>query len=790
VKAPIEPHNVRTAALAALAAGMSVVPPRQDGSKAPDREWTRYQAEPPTRDQVERWYGAGRTGLGVVCGRVSGGLELLEFETDEVYRDFVAAARATGLGDLVDLVEAGYVEEAPGGGRHWLYRCRQVEGSTKLARRPATADELAVAPDDRVKTLIETKGEGGYVVVAPSNGKVHPTGRPYRLLRGGFSKIRHLTGDERAALFRLARSFDQMPAPPPSDGPVEPRTEPGGRPGDDFNRRASWAEVLEPHGWVQVYERGEVEFWRRPGKRGPGHSATVGHIHDSQGGPALYVFSSSTPFEPERSYSKFGAYAVLQHGGDHAAAARALRADGYGDAPKTSAGPQKRGTGSPGPSASPGERRDAGRGTGGSAPARRLRLTPASQIPPKPVRWIWDKRLPAGAVALIPGREGIGKSLFLVWLAARLTQGTLPGIHYGSPKPVFYAATEDSWARTIVPRLIVAGADLDLVYRVEVEEDGSIAPLTLPTDCAALAADIDRVGAAMLALDPLMSAIEGGIDTHRDRELRQALEPLAAVADQTGCGVAGLAHFTKANTDDVMNLITGSRAFGAVTRAVIAVARDPDAEDGSCVLSQAKNNLGRLDLPSLRYLIEEAKVDTDEGPAEVGRLRFTGQSDRSVSDILGDQDTPEDRTECDETADWLVGWLTDQGGEAPYADVLKAARADGIAERTLQRARHRAKVTSERGGFPARAYWRLPVTPQSHQSRQEPDAGGTGGTGATASAAGGTATTQRDAETAEPNESAVEQAVLFLDDHEVDPSTGGPLNGSSNGPARSGQCGS
>jgi hypothetical protein len=348
VKATIEPHKpepagvqaVRTAALAALAAGMSVVPPRQDGSKAPDREWTRYQAEPPTRDQVERWYRAGRTGLGVVCGRVSGGLELLEFETDEVYRDFVAAARATGLGDLVNLIEAGYLEETPGGGRHWLYRCSQVDGNTRLARRPATAEELAVAPDSQVRVLIETRGEGGFVVLAPSNGRVHPTGRPYRLLRGSFDRIWHLTTAERAALFRLARAFDQMPAPPPPEASAERHGQPGGRPGDDYNERASWAEILGPHGWTLVHRRGDVEFWRRPGKRDPGHSATVGHVRDSQGGPALYVFSSSTPFESERSYTKFGACAVLNHGGDHGAAARELRARGYGDAPQNTHNPR------------------------------------------------------------------------------------------------------------------------------------------------------------------------------------------------------------------------------------------------------------------------------------------------------------------------------------------------------------------------------------------------------------------------------------------------------------------
>jgi 5S rRNA maturation endonuclease (ribonuclease M5) len=339
---------------------------------------------------------------------------------------------------------------------------------------------------------------------------------------------------------------------------------------------------------------------------------------------------------------------------------------------------------------------------------RRLRLTPASEIKPRPVRWTWEARIPAGEVTLIPGREGIGKSLLEVWLAANLTRGTLPGLHHGTPKPVLYAASEDSWERTIVPRLIAAGADLDMVYRVEVEEDdGLVVPLTLPVDCARLEWDIGRLGAAMLALDPLMSTIAAGIDTHKDRELRLALEPLGQVADRTGCSVVGLAHFNKSSSTDVLNLVTGSRAFTAVLRAVIAVARDPDAEDDSCVVSQEKNNLGRLSLPNLRYVIDEAVVPTDEGPAKVGRLRFTGESERGVRDILGDRGDTEERAERDEVAEFIRTYLTDRGGEASAGDVLKAGKEAGIPDGTLKNARRRAGAHTQKSDFSGGWVWSL-----------------------------------------------------------------------------------
>ena len=337
-----------------------------------------------------------------------------------------------------------------------------------------------------------------------------------------------------------------------------------------------------------------------------------------------------------------------------------------------------------------------------------MRLTPASAVKMRPVRWIWTERIPAGAITVVPGREGIGKSLLLAWLTGRITTGGLPGLHLGHPRPVIYAATEDSWAYTIAPRLHAAGANLDMVYRVDVERDGVLDQLTLPRDCASLAVEIDRLGVAMLAADPLLSLIQAGIDTHRDRDLRRALEPLAALADSTSCAVVGLAHFNKSSSDDPLNLITGSRAFPAVARAVIAIAKDPDANDKSCVMSQAKSNLGRMDVPSLRYIIESYEIETEEGPTYTGKLVFTGETDRSVNDILGEstQGTGQ-RQELGRAEAWLVDFLTSRGGQAPRGDVVEAALTAGIAESTLKRARSKAGVEPDRSGYQGGGTWRL-----------------------------------------------------------------------------------
>lgn len=349
---------------------------------------------------------------------------------------------------------------------------------------------------------------------------------------------------------------------------------------------------------------------------------------------------------------------------------------------------------------------------------RRVRLTPASTIRPRPVYWTWQDRLPVGEVCLTPGRGGVGKSTFHAWVIARLTRGQLPGTYEGTPRPCIIATAEDSWARTVVPRLIAAGANLDLVFRAEVvtEEDDEVS-LALPRDCSALEAEIAERGVALLSLDPLMSAISGGLDTHKDREVREALEPLARLADRTGCTILGNAHFRKASASDPLMMAMGSAAFANVVRAALGFARDVNndgepLEDGSCVISQIKNNLGRLDLPSIRYRIEPTGIDTEEGPAEVGRFVVVGDTTRSVADVLGHPRASEERTERDEAADWLVGYLTDAGGKAPRASVMRDGEAAGFTAATLNRAKAKAGIDHETGGFPRRSVWTLPQSSQ------------------------------------------------------------------------------
>jgi hypothetical protein len=343
------------------------------------------------------------------------------------------------------------------------------------------------------------------------------------------------------------------------------------------------------------------------------------------------------------------------------------------------------------------------RGPGGAA----LRITPVSQIRVKATEWLWTNRIPLGALTLFPGREGTGKSTAGAWLAAKVTTGTLPGIYHGVPRGVFYAAREDDWERTIAPRLIAAKADISRVYRVDVEVSGDAIELVLPQHCELLRDGIRKYDIGMLFLDPLMSVISGTIDTHKDREARIALEPLSALAMDTDCGVVGLAHFNKAITTDALNLVMASKAFTAVPRAVIGMARDDEAdEENTVVMSQIKSNLGPLDVPSLKFTFQQVTVETEDGRgAHVGRLVEMGETDRSVSDILAGRGDADDQETWNAACWWLYDYLVKRGGETQMRDVVADGKTAGQSKDSLKRASKKLALVKRTDGFQGPSMW-------------------------------------------------------------------------------------
>jgi len=306
-------------------AGLCVLPARLPAKRPAIGAWKDYQARLSTAAEVSSWFANAHHACCIICGAVSGNLELIDF--DCAGESFAAWSQLV-MAEAPGLLDRLVVETSPSGGWHVVYRSAQpVCSSVKLASRredldgPAEVQRFGKGYKSRkdrdgrwhvVLTMIETRGEGGLFLCAPSPG--------YQLMQGTFTALPVLTAAERDVLLRCAWALNQLL--PEAQDP-QPAAAVGLRPGDDFNARAEMPALLTHHGW-SLFRDGENQHWSRPGK-GTGTSATL------KGG-VFYVFSSNAdPFEPNRAYSPFAVYALLEHAADYAAAAKELRRLGFGD---------------------------------------------------------------------------------------------------------------------------------------------------------------------------------------------------------------------------------------------------------------------------------------------------------------------------------------------------------------------------------------------------------------------------------------------------------------------------
>ena len=189
-----------------------------------------------------------------------------------------------------------------------------------------------------------------------------------------------------------------------------------------------------------------------------------------------------------------------------------------------------------------------------------------------------------------------------------------------------------------------------------------------------------------------------------------ALEPLVRFAEASSTAVIGLIHVNKSTSSDALSMLMGSRAFAAVARAVLFVMSDPD-DEGVRLLGQAKNNLGRTDLPTMSFRIagECVAVDTPQGAVWTGKLDWLGEGSQTLREAIeASQSRTVDRSATDEAGAWLEDYLVAAGGPVDSATCKKDGAKNGHPERTLKRSCQRLGVKVASVGFPRRTTWTLP----------------------------------------------------------------------------------
>ena len=264
-----------------------------------------------------------------------------------------------------------------------------------------------------------------------------------------------------------------------------------------------------------------------------------------------------------------------------------------------------------------------------AAPTGKLDTVLASKVPVEMVEWFWTGRVPYGAITIIDGDPGTGKSTMCIDLAARLTKGApLPGGGECEAAGVVVLTGEDNFGTTVVPRLKAAGANLDRVSLVNgvAVASGVTELVSIPEDIPKLRQAVEAMKARLIVIDPFVAYISLKTQAHHDQQVRRALAPLAKLAEETGAAVVVVRHLTKKPGGNAM--YRGGGSIGLIGAARSGLFVGPDPSDPSChVLAVTKSNLASTP-PSWRYRIVGKGSGPDEETAwEASSIDWLGTCD-------------------------------------------------------------------------------------------------------------------------------------------------------------------
>jgi hypothetical protein len=285
-----------------LQAGLSIIP---ISNKIPTiKSWSEYQTRVPRPDELVY-----HDGYALICGKVSGNIEVLDIDVkhDPEKKLLTRLKETIGPEFFSELQQTIVIQSTPSGGYHFIYRCETIAGNKKLAKT-ATGE-----------VILETRGEGGYVAIAPTPG--------YVIKKGDLLNIPTITPEQRTKLFDCCNALNEHfePAKDRISKKVTDATN-GIKSWDAYNQQCDIATLLEKHGWSFVKQHGPVDFWKRPGNTTSVHSASFHRELNT-----FYVYTSSVPqFEQGHAYTPYAVLTKLEYDGDYSKCAKALWEQGYG----------------------------------------------------------------------------------------------------------------------------------------------------------------------------------------------------------------------------------------------------------------------------------------------------------------------------------------------------------------------------------------------------------------------------------------------------------------------------
>lgn len=293
------------------------------------------------------------------------------------------------------------------------------------------------------------------------------------------------------------------------------------------------------------------------------------------------------------------------------------------------------------------------------------------------VAWLWPGYIPAGKLTIVRGNPGEGKTMLMMHVISRLTQGRpLPGEPddvFRDPVNCIYQTAEDGLGDTIKPRLEANGADCSRVFVIDETKD----PLSFSDE--RIEAAIRETKAKLFILDPLQAYLGAGVDMYRANEVRPQFHTLKVIAERTGCAIVLIEHLNKMKGMKAISRGLGSMDITGAARSVLLLAK-PKAKDPEVYLAPVKSNLTALS-PTLVFTVED------------NRMFLEGASELTADELLESTKAEYTQSKLDFVKEMLTG-LFASGVDIPADKIYTFMKFQDVSKRTVDSAKKELGIKS------------------------------------------------------------------------------------------------
>ncbi len=326
-----------------------------------------------------------------------------------------------------------------------------------------------------------------------------------------------------------------------------------------------------------------------------------------------------------------------------------------------------------------------------------------ADVEARSVDWLWEPFIPARMLTMLSGDPGTGKSFIALSIAAELSRGRLRDSRVVEPANTLYLSVENPVAESLRPRFDALGGDPARFFLLEgkpmfdAEGIRHLVAVTL-ADLDAIEAAIEQVEARLMVVDPIQSYLGAGVDLHRSNETRPVMDGLAKLAEKHSCAILLLRHLSKQVGGKAIHRGLGSVDLTGAVRSEILAGSLPDDADTRAMV-HIKSNVGRTGR-ALGYSIDDQ-----------GHFEWTGDSQITAADLLAAPAGP-DNSKLAQASEWLKSALA--SGTRKEEEIKSLAKAEGISNATLRRAKKAQYVLSGKDGLTGPWMWSLPEDAQGN----------------------------------------------------------------------------